>query len=339
MRNTALVTGATGFLGSRLVATLVEQGWTVRACGRRPRPPDLPDSVDYRVVDLAGETPLAALADGVTHLFHLAGASSSTSTEEGMHRDNVVATQRLLAAFPAGQLARLVHMSSTSVYGEEVALPVPVREDVEPNPSRGYGKAKWRTEEVIWRRAAEGWPVVVLRPVSVYGPGNVKLLGSVVLDVAMEAYGGNRVLPVPSSPVEQRLLHIDDLMRASLHVATSEAAAGRAFNVVADRYPTSLEVAALVADRFAMAVELDDDPDCGPSYEQRRQIHTDMVAAGMRPDILLTTERFRFLRKANRNNRLSTDALVATGFRFTETDLDAAIGRTIDWYRRRCWVL
>jgi UDP-glucose 4-epimerase len=335
----ALVTGATGFLGSRLVPALLDRGWSVRACGRRPRPPELPPEVDYRRVDLAGDEPLEPLLRSVTHLFHLAGASSSTSTDEQMHRHNVVATERLLAAALARQLARLVHMSSTSVYGEERALPLPVREDVEPSPSRGYGKAKWETEKVVWAAVGAGLPAVVLRPVSVYGPENVKLLASVVLDVALEASAGARSLPVPTRPVEQRLVHVDDLVAATLHVADAEAAVGRAFNVVADHYPTSHEVAGIVAGHFEMAVELVDDPDCGPGYERRQELHAGMVARGLVPEILLTTERFRFLRKANRNNRLSTRALLDTGFRFAETDLAAAVGRTIAWYRDHRWLI
>ncbi|MGH9164349.1 MAG: NAD-dependent epimerase/dehydratase family protein, partial [Acidimicrobiales bacterium] len=107
----ALVTGATGFIGSHLVPALVAGGWSVRACGRRARPADLDPEVDYRRADLAADD-LGALFGGVTHLFHLAGASSSTSSQEEMERSNVVGTRRLLEAAAPGQLERAVHMSS-----------------------------------------------------------------------------------------------------------------------------------------------------------------------------------------------------------------------------------
>lgn len=336
---TALVTGATGYIGGRLVSALVADGWTVRACGRRPRPESLAMPVDYQVVDLAGGEDLSGLYDGVTHLFHLAGASSSTSDEEEMERSNVAATARLLAAAPPGQLRRVVHMSSTSVYGEAHQLPLPVREDVTPNPSRAYGKAKWRTEQVVREAGRAGLPVVILRPVSVYGPGNVKLLASAILDVAIEAFGGARSLPVPADPIEQRLVHIDDLVRATLHVARAETAPGRTFNVVDEHYPTSHQIAHILASHFDLDVELSDDPDAGPGYEDRKRTHAEMLAAGMDGSILLTRERFRFMRKANPNNRLSTDALRSTGFRLRETDLAAAIAATIAWYRSQRWIL
>ncbi|CAA9253796.1 MAG: hypothetical protein AVDCRST_MAG76-2425 [uncultured Acidimicrobiales bacterium] len=332
----ALVTGATGFIGGRLVSTLVEKGWSVRACGRRDRPDDLPPAAEYEAVDLAGGDDLTGLYAGVTHLFHLAGASSSNADEAEMERANVVATENLLGAAPPRQLERVVHMSSTSVYGEEEQLPLPVREDVEPRPSRAYGKAKWRTEQVV---CGSGLPVVVLRPVSVYGPGNVKLLASAILDVAIEAFAGARAVPVPAEPIEQRLVHLDDLLAATLHVAEADEAVGRAFNVVDGCYPTSHDIARILTGHFDLEVVIADDPDAGPSYEERQRSHAAMVEQGMKPNILLTKERFRFMRKANRNNRVSIDALLSTGFRFEHTDLERSIGSTIAWYGDHRWIL
>ena len=54
-----------------------------------------------------------------------------------------------------------------------VPLPQPLVETVEPHPSRGYGKAKWLAEQAVWAGHAEGLPAVVLRPVSVFGPGAI----------------------------------------------------------------------------------------------------------------------------------------------------------------------
>ena len=334
----ALLTGATGFIASHLLPALLAEGWDVRACGRRPRPEEFPKQVDYRRVDLTQPEELDELYDGISHLFHLAGASSSTANQEEMQLFNVVATRNVLAAAPP-ELERALYMSSTSVYGEEVQLPSPVPEDVQPTPSRGYGKAKWESEQEVWAQRDAGMPVVVLRPVSVFGPGNVKLLGSAVLDAAVEAWAGLSTFAVPAEPIEQRLVHIDDLVRATLHLALHDGAAGSAYNVVAPEYPSSHEVARLLADAFGMRVELDEDPECGLGYEDRRTAHREMVERGMSPQILLTEQRLRFMRKANRNNRLSVDALLATGFRFSRGELEPAVRETIEWYREHRWVL
>jgi nucleoside-diphosphate-sugar epimerase len=336
----ALVTGGTGFIGGRLVAALLEGGWMVRATGRRPRPDGLPAAAEYRPADLAGDGDLTPLLDEVTHVFHLAGASSSKSSEDEMYRSNVVGTQRLLdAARRSPTLGRLLYMSTTAVYGEEVPLPSPVPEDTEPHPSRAYGKTKWATEQVLWAADQEGMPVTVVRPVSVYGPGNTKLLASAVLDVAIERFAGQPVVAVPAAAVEQRLVHIDDVIGACLHLAVHPWSPGLAYNIVFPAYPTSHQVVDVIAGELGVAVELRDDPACGLDYGARSTTRDRMLAAGMAPDILLTKERFRFLRKANRNNRLSIDALLSTGFQFQEADLETGIRKTVAWYRDRRWIL
>jgi len=337
-RRSALVTGATGYVGSHLVTALVADGWEVRASGRRPRPGGLPDGIEYRPADLADDD-LGALVDGATHVFHLAGASSSRSDDDEMRRTNVVGTGRLVTAAASAGIARFVHMSSTSVYGEEVQLDLPVREDVEVHPSRGYGKAKWGAEEAVWAAADDGLAAVVLRPVSVYGPGAVKLVASAALDVAIERRAGLDRVAVAREPVEQRLLHIDDLVGATLHLAAHDGAVGRAFNLTSGAYPSSLDVAGILAEEFGMTLELADDADCGLANDERAATYEKMLAEGMTDDILFTPQRFRFMAKANRNNRLSIEALESTGYRIAETDTRAGIAATLAWYRDRRWLL
>jgi len=333
----ALVTGTTGFIAARLVPALLADGFRVRATGRRPRPDHLPEEAEYRAADLAGDEPevLEALCRGVTHVFHLAGASSSKSTQEEMERNNIDATAHLLDAAGRGRLERFVHMSSTSIYGEEKQLPLPVREDVEPNASRGYGKAKWGAEQEVWARSREGMPVVVLRPVTVYGPGATKLMASAILDTAIERAAGLPRLAVAAEPMEQRLVHVDDLVAATIHLARSPQATGRAFNVVDGIYPSSHDVAGVLAGCFGMDVEVGGE---GLDEDRRRKVHDHLVEQGMEPAILFTPDRLRLMTKTNRNNRLSTEAIESTGFRFARTDFAAAVADNVDWYRSKGWL-
>lgn len=333
----ALVTGTTGFIAARLVPALLADGYRVRATGRRPRPDDLPEEVEYQPADLAGDDfrALGPLCAGVTHVFHLAGASSSKSTQEEMERNNIEATGRLLEAASHGPLERFVHMSSTSIYGEEKQLPLPVREDVEPNASRGYGKAKWGAEQEVWARSGDGMPVVVLRPVTVYGPGATKLLASAILDAAIERAAGLPRLAVAAEPMEQRLVHVDDLIAATIHLARSPEAVGRAFNVVDGIYPSSHDVGRVLAGCFGLEVEIGGE---GLDEARRRWTHEHLVSQGMEPVILFTPDRMRLMSKTNRNNRLSTEALESTGFRFARTDFAAAVADNVEWYRSKGWL-
>lgn len=337
----AVVTGATGFMAPHLVPSLLDAGWEVAATARGPRPAWLPAEVAYRAVDLAGDEALEPLIEGAQAVFHLAGATSSLSSEEEMHRCNAVATERLVAAARRSGVGRFVHMGSTSIYGEEAPLPQPVLETVEPHPSRGYGKAKWAAEQAVWAAAAEGLPSVVLRPVSVFGPGAVKLLASAILDVAIERSAGAAWIEVEAEEVELRLVHVDDVVGAACHLALADGAAGRAYNVAAAWYPTSVQLAGTTAALFGLPLEVFAG-DVGFDLESRRIAYKQMVAAGMQEAILFTDQRFRFFKKANRNNRLSIDALLATGYELlcgNEPDMTTGIAETIDWYVGRRWLV
>lgn len=334
-----LVTGGTGFLGSHLVEAVRRRGDTARTCGRGPRPSDLPPDVDYRQVDLTGVEALDGLVEGVDVVVHAAGAASSTSTPEEMETVNVTGTRRLLRAALEAGVPRAVHVSTSSVYGKEVALPQPVVEDADCHPGPGYAASKWRAEQAAWEVAGDGLQVAVLRPATIFGPGAVKLVASTILDAAIERYAGLEVFAVPRQPVEMRLVHVDDVVAACLHLAATDEAAGRAFNLDSGVYPTSHEVAEAVAGALGMGLELSDDAAPGLPYEQRQATRERMLAAGMRGDILLPRERIRYLNKANRNNRLSLDALAAAGWRPQVTDIAAAVRTDVDWYAEHRWII
>ncbi len=335
----AVVTGGTGFIAAHLIRELADQGWRVRTCGRSSRPESLRPEVDYLSVDLAGDEPLEPLFEGMTHLFHLAGLSSSFASKEEMYRANVDGTENLMRAALASGVQRALLMSTSSIYGKDVQLPQPVPEDVEPHPSPGYAESKWQSEQVAWGFADKGLPLVVLRPASVYGPGAVKLVASTILDAAVERFAALDAFAVPAESIELRLVHTDDVVDACLHLIEHDEAVGRAFNLISGVYPTNHEVAEVIADELGLELELTDDPDRGLSYEERAQVRDRMLAEGMRKGILLKEERVRLLKKYNPNNRLSLEALAEVGFQPRVTDIRQSIPANIRWYRDRRWII
>jgi nucleoside-diphosphate-sugar epimerase len=180
----ALVTGGAGFIGSHLSEILLAQGAEVTAldcftdyyarelternvAGLRGRP-------GYRLVEAAiKDADLAGLLDGVTHVFHLAaqaGVRKSWGRDFRIYTElNVDATQILLEACVGRPIERLVYASSSSVYGDEVALPM--REDALPQPVSPYGVSKLAAEQLCYLYFANfGVPAVSLRYFTVYGP-------------------------------------------------------------------------------------------------------------------------------------------------------------------------
>jgi UDP-glucose 4-epimerase len=181
----ALVTGAAGFIGSNLSAALTERGVDVVGLDsftdyyprhmKERNVESLLARRNFRLVeDALQSADLAALLDGVTHVYHLAaqaGVRKSWGRDFATYTShNIDATQRLLEAVKDRPLARLVYASSSSVYGDAVALPM--REEAVPQPVSPYGVTKLAAEHLCGLYYTNyGVPAVSLRFFTVYGPG------------------------------------------------------------------------------------------------------------------------------------------------------------------------
>jgi UDP-glucose 4-epimerase len=180
----ALVTGVAGFIGSTLAERLLADGAAVTGidCFTDYYPRPIKERnlatlrahpaftfVEARIQD-AG---LAALLDGTTHVFHLAaqaGVRKSWGRDFQVYTvNNIEATQVLLEACCGRPVERLVYASSSSVYGDHVAIPM--REDALPQPVSPYGVSKLAAEQLCYLYHANyGVPTVALRYFTVYGP-------------------------------------------------------------------------------------------------------------------------------------------------------------------------
>jgi len=180
----ALVTGAAGFIGSTLAERLLANGADVAGvdCFTDYYPRAIKERnlsgivghpgftfVEGRIQDLD----LTALLAGRTHVFHLAaqaGVRKSWGRDFSTYTvNNIEATQVLLEACVGAALERVVYASSSSVYGDAVAIPM--KEDALPRPVSPYGVTKLAAEQLCYLYFANhGVPAVSLRYFTVYGP-------------------------------------------------------------------------------------------------------------------------------------------------------------------------
>jgi nucleoside-diphosphate-sugar epimerase len=160
-----VVTGGSGFIGTHLVASLLQQGREVVNLDRRP-PQVARQETSWRRCDLLDEAATAAvLADLPDYvLVHLAARTDTFSDDVDDYADNHVATARLL---DAAQGTRLVHAVITST--QYVIRPgTPVRDLFAYDPHTAYGESKVRVERLV--RAREDLPWTIVRPTNVWGP-------------------------------------------------------------------------------------------------------------------------------------------------------------------------
>ena len=159
-----LLTGATGFIGSHLVETLLSRGAMVRALVRPASSRRVLPAVDIVCADLPRGYGLGEALAGVETVIHLAGATKALRAED-YYTANVKATESLARAI-AGRGIRLVHVSSLAAIGPSLDGK-PIGEDAEPHPITTYGKSKLEAERVVRALVPDA---VIIRPPVVYGP-------------------------------------------------------------------------------------------------------------------------------------------------------------------------
>jgi nucleoside-diphosphate-sugar epimerase len=180
----ALVTGAAGFIGSHLTAALLDRGAQVVGVDcftdyypRSVKEANLAENKlrdRYRFAETRiQDADWPGLLEGVTHVFHLAaqaGVRKSWGRDFRVYTENNVdATQILLEACVGRPLARFVYASSSSVYGDDAAIPM--REDALPRPISPYGVTKLSAEQLCYLYYVNHRvPATSVRYFTVYGP-------------------------------------------------------------------------------------------------------------------------------------------------------------------------
>ncbi|MEZ4237350.1 MAG: NAD(P)-dependent oxidoreductase [Myxococcota bacterium] len=233
------VTGATGFLGSHLVAGLLARGHEPVGVVREPaRGAHL--GIPLRRADLADPDALREAFTGLDAV--VANAAPSVVTEAGrdiapfVRAEQQAAANVVESALAAG-VPRLVHISSVAVY--RVRRPNAVVGPDHPRRApgdrwdlvhlvtrRGYPESKAAAEQVVWDAVARGLRPTVLRPGPVYGSRDAKLTARYLRAAAARW----RLVPTVRLPH----VHAGDVARAVAGALENPASEGRAYNVTGD---------------------------------------------------------------------------------------------------------
>ena len=179
----ALVTGATGFLGSHLVQRLRAAGHEVRALVRDSGKARVLEGMGADLVhgDITSPLSLESAVEGVDVVFHAAAQVSGWLPWSAYLAATVQGTENLLAVAARASIRRFVHISSIRVYDDRYCRQHGVVTEEAPHEERGfrhfghYARAKVMAEAAVWRYASR-LPVTVIRPAWIYGPRDEVIL-------------------------------------------------------------------------------------------------------------------------------------------------------------------
>ena len=295
----ALVTGGAGFIGSHLSERLLAQGARVRAIDAftdfYPRAlkernlADLRGKSGYEFVegDLR-RLDLPRLLDGITHVFHLAaqaGVRRSWGEEFQVYTGlNIDSTQRLLEACVGKPIERLVYASSSSVYGDDV--PIPMVETAVPQPVSPYGVTKLAAEQLCYLYFFNYQvPTVSLRYFTVYGPRQRPDMGfnrffSAILD-------GKPLVQFGDGLQTRDFTYVADAVKATADAAV-RGVPGRVYNIGGGARVSLRDVFDLIARVSGRPVTFDRQ---GPQKGDMRDTYADTSRAqadlGFKPSVTL----------------------------------------------------
>ncbi|MBE0558038.1 MAG: NAD-dependent epimerase/dehydratase family protein, partial [Proteobacteria bacterium] len=226
-----LVTGATGAVGPRVVALLVEAGCGVRTLSLDPPPAGLwPEGVETQIGDITDPRAVRVAMQGIDAAIHLAAllhvVDPPPSLRAEYERINVGGTAVVIEAARQAGVGRLVLFSTIAVYGDSGRAIL--TEESPTRPDSFYAETKLAAERIVLAaKRADGGPMgTVLRLGAVYGSrikGNYRRL--------LIALARGRFVPVGPGSNRRSLVYDKDVGRAAMLAAVHPDAAGRIFNV------------------------------------------------------------------------------------------------------------
>ncbi|MGH8544886.1 MAG: NAD-dependent epimerase/dehydratase family protein [Gammaproteobacteria bacterium] len=250
-----LVTGGTGFLGKRLTKRLVSQGYPVRVFVRKRSNIEPLKTLGVELVygDLRDKGSLKKGFEGTDVVIHAAASTSGNKTE--CETGTVLGTRNVLESSKAHGVSKLVYISSCSVYGVadyKTNQIVTEESGLERFPwQRGnYTASKQQAEALVTEAIGRvSFPIVILRPGTMYGPGGKIYTPMIGLSLANRLFFvfGNGQLELP-------LVYVDNVVDAILLAMGTSSADNKIFNVVdSERITKELYIQKLIRTLYPKA--------------------------------------------------------------------------------------
>jgi nucleoside-diphosphate-sugar epimerase len=244
-----LITGGTGFIGSRLALRCLERGDAVRILGQQNNAAEAEASKNLRargaeiILDsVTNQARVFAVTRDVDLVYHLAAAQHEANVpDQHFWNVNVAGTQNLLEASEQSGVKRFVHGSTIGVYG---ATSVGIIDEQSPlQPMNIYGRTKLEGERRVLS-FQERLPVVIARISETYGPGDYRLLK------LFKAIQKRLFFMIGDGRNKHHLIYIDDLIDCLFLTAAVPEAIGNTFVLAGKEIVTTQEMVSIISEQL-----------------------------------------------------------------------------------------
>lgn len=243
----SLVTGGSGYFGSLLVARLLEAGHEVRVLDIADAG-DRPDDVEFVKGDIRDRSRVERAVAGADMVFHNVAQVPLAKDPVLLRTVNVDGTRTLLEVASAKDVTKVVHTSSSAVFG--VPDINPVLPTTVPKPEEAYGHAKLAAEWACLDAARDGLDVSIVRPRTILGHGRLGIFG-ILFDWIAD---GADPIVLGDGANRYQFVHAEDLADACIAAGLTEGPG--VFNIGTDRFGTMFETLTALCDHAGTGSEV-----------------------------------------------------------------------------------
>ena len=242
-----LITGGTGFIGSRLALKCLEKGDSVKVLGQENTPAEIENrkfieskGAEVIVGSVIDREKVFASMNRIDGVYHLAAAQHEANVPDQVFWDvNAGGTKTILEASVKAGVTRFVHGSTIGVYGS--SLGGRIHEQSPLKPDNIYGITKLEGEKLAYSYRKK-IPVVIIRISETYGPGDRRLLK------LFKAIKKKAFFMIGTGENIHHLIFVDDLIEGFFQAATAEKATGEIFVLAGKESLTTNEMVRLIAE-------------------------------------------------------------------------------------------